>query len=293
MRTHGDFAYNTEPYALHVLHIRERRRALGAQAVLRLRDRHEPDVPVRGRRLGRAVSRTLTATKLLDIVRLPSHVVGACRPRSTTCCDRRGTAAADLSRLRMCCRPARRCRRELYDGFKARFGVEILDGIGSAEMFHIFISNTSARSAGHPRSPRARLRSADRRPRKPRGSNRRNGHAAHQRRFSGIVLLECARNIKSDFRRRLVHDRRSVFRVDERGYYWYCGRTDDAAGRSGGIFVSPTEMENCLVENDAVVECAVIGAPDEQKLIKPKAFVVLNAGFKASAELEQELKRGT
>jgi benzoate-CoA ligase len=58
----------------------------------------------------------------------------------------------------------------------------------------------------------------------------------------------------------------------------------------GGIFVSPTEIENCLVEHDAVLECAVIGASDEQKLIKPKAFVVLNAGFIASAALEQELK---
>jgi benzoate-CoA ligase len=58
----------------------------------------------------------------------------------------------------------------------------------------------------------------------------------------------------------------------------------------GGIFVSPTEIENCLQEHEAVRECAVIGASDEDKLIKPKAFVVLADGFVETAELEVELK---
>ena len=58
----------------------------------------------------------------------------------------------------------------------------------------------------------------------------------------------------------------------------------------GGIFVSPTEIENCLQEHEAVRECAVIGARDEDKLIKPKAFVVVAEDFVESAELEVELK---
>jgi benzoate-CoA ligase len=79
------------------------------------------------------------------------------------------------------------------------------------------------------------------------------------------------------------------FRVDEKGYYWYCGRTDEML-KVSGIFVSPTEIENCLLEHPAVVECAVIGLTDEQGLIKPKAFIIAAEGFEANEELEQELK---
>jgi benzoate-CoA ligase len=79
------------------------------------------------------------------------------------------------------------------------------------------------------------------------------------------------------------------FRVDERGYYWYCGRTDEML-KVSGIYVSPTEIENCLLEHEAVRECAVVGAGDEQGLIKPKAFVVTAIGIEETAELERELK---
>jgi benzoate-CoA ligase len=57
-----------------------------------------------------------------------------------------------------------------------------------------------------------------------------------------------------------------------------------------GIYVSPTEIENCLLEHAAVRECAVTGAADEQGLVKPKAFIVLMEGNEASDELERELK---
>jgi benzoate-CoA ligase len=79
------------------------------------------------------------------------------------------------------------------------------------------------------------------------------------------------------------------FRVDEQGYYWYCGRTDEML-KVSGIFVSPTEIENCLLEHEAVRECAVVGASDEQRLIKPKAFIVLREGFAPAPELERDLK---
>jgi len=79
------------------------------------------------------------------------------------------------------------------------------------------------------------------------------------------------------------------FRLDVKGYYWYCGRTDEML-KVSGIFVSPTEIENCLVEHEAVKECAVVGVADEENLIKPKAFVVLNEGFEAGTRLEGELK---
>jgi benzoate-CoA ligase len=64
------------------------------------------------------------------------------------------------------------------------------------------------------------------------------------------------------------------FHVDEEGYYWYHGRTDDML-KVSGIFVAPAEIENCLLQHDAVVECAVIGHDSGDGLVKPKAFVVL------------------
>ena len=62
-------------------------------------------------------------------------------------------------------------------------------------------------------------------------------------------------------------------RRDADGYFWYEGRTDDML-KVGGIFVSPFEVENCLLRHPQVAECAVIGYKDAEGLIKPKAFVV-------------------
>ncbi len=64
------------------------------------------------------------------------------------------------------------------------------------------------------------------------------------------------------------------FHVDDEGYYWYHGRTDDML-KVSGIFVAPAEIENCLLQHGAVLECAVIGYDSGDGLVKPKAFVVL------------------
>jgi acyl-coenzyme A synthetase/AMP-(fatty) acid ligase len=78
-------------------------------------------------------------------------------------------------------------------------------------------------------------------------------------------------------------------RRDKNGNFWYCGRSDDML-KVGGVYVSPTEVENCLLEHPAVVECAVVGQPDEQGLVKTKAFIVLAGSFEAGPSLESELK---
>jgi benzoate-CoA ligase len=62
--------------------------------------------------------------------------------------------------------------------------------------------------------------------------------------------------------------------VDDEGYYWYHGRTDDML-KVSGIFVAPAEIENCLLQHEAVLECAVIGFDSGDGLVKPKAFIVL------------------
>jgi 4-hydroxybenzoate-CoA ligase len=65
---------------------------------------------------------------------------------------------------------------------------------------------------------------------------------------------------------------------DEDGFYQYCGRTDDMF-KVSGIWVSPFEVESALVSHESVLECAVVAHEDDEGLVKPKAFVVLNDGF--------------
>jgi benzoate-CoA ligase len=76
---------------------------------------------------------------------------------------------------------------------------------------------------------------------------------------------------------------------DEEGYFFFGGRADDML-KVGGIWVSPVEVEACLIEHPAVLECAVVGDVDEENLVKPKAFLVLRSGHQPSVELERELK---
>jgi benzoate-CoA ligase len=76
---------------------------------------------------------------------------------------------------------------------------------------------------------------------------------------------------------------------DEEGYYVYCGRRDDML-KVGGIYVSPFEVEGALCTHADVLEAAVVGWPDEEKLIKPKAFVVLKSADKAGEDLSRALQ---
>ena len=82
---------------------------------------------------------------------------------------------------------------------------------------------------------------------------------------------------------------RDRFMIDREGFYHHCGRVDDLF-KVGGKWVSPAEVEHALVAHEAVWEAAVIGADDEEGLIKPLAFVVTNVGHEAGSKLEAELK---
>src|SRR4029079_7435186 len=77
---------------------------------------------------------------------------------------------------------------------------------------------------------------------------------------------------------------------DGEGFYWYSGRSDDML-KVGGLWVSPVEVENALVEHAAVLECGVVGHDDHDGLLKPMAFVVLRAGVQESPDLANELQR--
>ena len=77
---------------------------------------------------------------------------------------------------------------------------------------------------------------------------------------------------------------------DEDGYLWYQGRSDDML-KVGGIWVSPIEIENCLIEHPAVLESGVVGVADKENLIKHKAYIMLKEGYEGSDELTEELKK--
>jgi len=195
----------------------------------------------------------------------------------------------DLSSVRFCVSAGEALPPELYQRWVDTFGVEILDGIGSAEMFHIYITNYPGDvvlgSLGKiVTGYEASIVDGECRevPAGEMGTLRVKGDSA----------ALCYWNAHEKSKETFAGDWCTTgdqFRVDERGYFWYCGRTDEML-KVGGIFVSPTEIENCLQEHEAVRECAVIGASDSDQLIKPKAFVVLKEGFVESAEMEIELK---
>jgi benzoate-CoA ligase family protein len=195
----------------------------------------------------------------------------------------------DLSSLRFCVSAGEALPPELYNRWIETFGVEILDGIGSAEMFHIYITNYPGDVVPGSLGKivpgyEASIVDAE-------GRELPVGEMGTLK-IKGDSAALCYWNAHEKSKATFAGDWCTTgdqFRVDERGYYWYCGRTDEML-KVGGIFVSPTEIENCLLEHEAVRECAVIGASDEQKLIKPKAFVVLAEGFDGSDELEAELK---
>jgi benzoate-CoA ligase len=195
----------------------------------------------------------------------------------------------DLSSLRFCYSAGEALPIELYERWKKAVGVEIFDGIGSAEMFHIYISNrpgdVKPGSLGRVVDGyEARIVDAD-------GREVTTGDMGTLR-IKGDSAALCYWNAHEKSKETFAGDWCTTgdqFHVDADGYYWYHGRTDDML-KVSGIFVAPAEIENCLLQHEAVLECAVIGADAGDGLIKPKAFVVLREAFGSAGSLEEELK---
>ena len=179
---------------------------------------------------------------------------------------------------------------ELGERWTKHFGVEILDGIGSAEMLHIFLSNrpgevrygTTGKAV-----PGYRLRVVD-----DAGNPVQPGEIGELQ-INGPTSAACYWNNRAKSRATFMGDwTRSgdKYTVDEQGYYTYAGRTDDML-KVGGIYVSPFEVEGALLTHPDVLEVAVIGQPDEDRLIKPKAYVVTKPGVSADAALAGRLQQ--
>jgi benzoate-CoA ligase len=197
--------------------------------------------------------------------------------------------AGDLSSLRFCYSAGEALPVELYERWKRRFEVEIYDGIGSAEMFHIYITNrpgdVKPGSLGRiVEGYQARILNGS-------GNEVPTGEMGTLQIIGDSAAL-CYWNAHEKSKEVFAGDRCTTgdqFHVDEQGYFWYHGRTDDML-KVGGIYVAPVEIENCLLQHEAVAESAVVGHDAGDGLVKPKAYIVLRENWVASEELGAEIK---
>jgi benzoate-CoA ligase len=200
-----------------------------------------------------------------------------------------GLPAREDVALRLCTSAGEPLPEEIGKNWTSRLGVEIIDGIGSTEMLHIFVSNRpGAVRYGTTGLPvpgyRARIVGEDGREVAP-------GELGELEVCGPTSAVYYWNNVERSRRTFAGEWTRTgdKYRVDDDGYFVYCGRVDDML-KVSGIWVSPTEVESALVAHEAVLEAAVIGVADESDLIKPKAYVVLKPGVVASVELADALK---
>ena len=183
--------------------------------------------------------------------------------------------------LRLCTSAGEALPAEIGKQFTAAYGVEILDGIGSTEMLHIFLSNrpgavrygtTGQAVPGY----QLRIVADD-------GKDCAVGQIGELH-ISGPTSAIMYWNNRAKTKATFAGDwtkSGDKYTLDADGYYTYGGRSDDML-KVGGIYVSPFEVEACLMTHPAVLEVAVIGVPDADELVKPKAYVVLKSGQQAS-----------
>ena len=203
-------------------------------------------------------------------------------------------AAADLPKksqvaLRLCASAGEALPREIGEKFSAQFDCDVLDGLGSTEMLHIFLSNRSGKvrygTTGTP-VPGYEVELRD-----DLGNPVSVGNvgdlyikgpsAAH------LYWTDRAKSM-STFQGPWVKSG-DKYLLDDEGYYVYAGRSDDML-KVSGQYVSPIEVESALMGHEAVLECAVVGKPDSQGLIKTIAYVVLRDPNHDTSAMEVDLK---
>ncbi len=195
----------------------------------------------------------------------------------------------DTSSLRLAVSAGEALPAEIFRRFQERFGVEILDGIGSTEMVHVFISNRPGEC--RPGSSGRLVEGYDARIVDDDGHDVAPGEIGN--------LLIAGASAAAFYWRKAAQTRSTMlgewlrtgdkYRQDADGYYWYCGRSDDMM-RVAAQWVSPVEVEGALLEHPAVLECAVAAPASPDGFGHPQAFVVLRDGYAASLELGEEMR---
>ena len=193
------------------------------------------------------------------------------------------------SRLRLAVSAGEALPAEIGAAWEERFGAPILDGLGSTEMLHIFLSNregdvrygTTGKAV-----PGYRLKLVD-----EAGESAAPGEIGElwvSGDSSAVAYWNQREKSLATFHGPWTRTG-DKYVVDEEGYYRYCGRTDDML-KVGGQWVSPFEVESALLGHPDVLEAAVVAAEDERGLVKPKAFVVPRAGVEPDDGLAAALQ---
>ena len=195
----------------------------------------------------------------------------------------------DLSSIRYGISAGEALPATVFHRFKQRFGVEILDAIGSTEALHMFIANRPG--AVRPGSSGQLIPGCEAR------LVNENGQPVSQGEIGDLLIksdavCSCYWNQHEKSKRTLqgewLHTGDKYYQ-DEDGYFWYAGRSDDML-KVNGLWVSPIEIENTLIEHPAIKEAAIVGREDEDALLKPAAYIVLSNGTHGSADLARQLQ---
>jgi 4-hydroxybenzoate-CoA ligase len=196
---------------------------------------------------------------------------------------------AGSDRLRLCISAGEPLPRALGERWRQACGVDVLDGIGSTEMFQTFLSNRPGDvrygTTGKP-VPGYALKILDDQGREV--ADEEIGELVVHGATAGEGYWNQRAKSRRTFAGEWTFTGDKYFR-DRDGYYHYCGRTDDMF-KVSGMWVSPFEVEAALASHEAVLEAAVIGKADADGLIKPKAFIVLRNGFAADERLLETLR---
>ena len=197
--------------------------------------------------------------------------------------------AYDVTSVRLCSSAGEPLPKAIYERWLEKFGLEILDGIGSTEMCHTFIANR--RGKVRPGSSGTVVPGYEAKLVDDAGREVAVGEVGNLM-VKGDSACSCYWNQHERTKQTIEGEwvrTGDKYHRDADGYFWYAGRTDDMI-KAGGMWVSPAEVEGALAEHPAVVEAGVVGAEDKDGLVKPLAFVVLARGHAESPALEAELK---
>jgi benzoate-CoA ligase family protein len=287
---HHDINYTCETYARHVLEVTERDRCFSASKLFHAYG------------LGNGISFPYWAgasTVLYPGKPTPGVILETAQRYEPTLffsvptlynamVNYPGAGDYDLSSIRLCASAAEALPARVWRRWRETFGSVILDGIGSTEMLHIFVSNTpEALKPGSSGKPvpgyEAKILDEEERPVEP-------GEAGYLFVKGDSAAAYYWRNHEKT---RATMQGEWLFagdwyRVDQDGFYWYEGRSDDMI-KVGGLWVSPVEVEDTLGDHEAVIEAAAVGVPVDG-LTRVKAFVVLRDGYEDTEGLTEELQ---
>lgn len=232
-----------------------------------------------------------TPEAVFDIMRRhnPTVFTGVPTLYSTLLAHKDMAKGAGSNRLRLCVSGGEPLPCAIGERWRAVAGCDVVDGIGSTEMFQTFLSNRPGDvrygSTGKPVAGYD-LRIVDDNGREV--ADGEIGELLVRGPTAGEGYWNQRNKSRRTFAGEWTHSGDKFYR-DGDGYYYYCGRTDDMF-KVSGMWVSPFEVEAALVSHEAVFEAAVIGKEDADGLIKPKAFVVLNSGYSADEGLLENLR---